>query len=90
MSVFTVPRETSEAVPFLYELGGVNLTTGVTYALVPSGTRPSSFSAAVTWNSNYPCFVITAGMTPGRYKLYAQTTSSPYTPTRFIQDVIID
>jgi hypothetical protein len=90
VTVFVVPRETNEAVPFTFALNGTNLVSGVTYQIVAKGSRPTgTWISAVTWNGNYPCFVM-SGVAAGRYSLFAQTTSSPYTPTRYIGDVISD
>lgn len=90
MSLVVIPRESVEAYPFTFALSGTPLTSGVNWALVPTGSRPSAFQAAVTWNGNYPCFTVNGSLAPGRYRLYANTTTSSYTPERYVVDVIIE
>jgi hypothetical protein len=72
------PRESVEFQPVRVTLNGAGVTTGLSFAVVPDGRRPVTFTpAAVIGNE---AGVMVSGMTPGTYRIYAQLTSGPETP----------
>ena len=69
------PRETSEFAPVTVTLDRVPTTTGVKFAVVSSGTRPSVWINPVT--NNGLIGVMISGMSTGTYEVYAQVTNAP-------------
>lgn len=74
----TYPRETDQFVEVDITLNGSPTTTGITFAVVPDGTRPTTFTAAKT--RGQVIGVEITGLTPGMYHVYAKATDTPYAP----------
>lgn len=74
----TYPRETVEFQAVTVTVDGVAVTTGVTFAIVPDGTRPTIFTAATTLGGKIG--VMVSGFTPGNFRVFAKVASSPETP----------
>jgi len=72
------PRETVEFQPVPITVGGVAVTTGVTYSVVAEGTRPTVFVAPTTLGDEIG--VMVAGFAPGYWRVFAKIASSPETP----------
>ena len=72
------PRETVEFQPVTVTVNGAAVTTGVSFADVPSGARPSTFTAATTLSGRVG--VMVQGYGPGSRDVYAQVTANPETP----------
>jgi len=69
------PRETVEFIPVTVTVDGVAVTSGVTFAVVADGVRPSTFSAATTLGGEIGVLITTP--TIGRYTIWAKVTASP-------------
>lgn len=78
MTMLTVPRETVEYIPVVVTLNGVVVTSGVEFAVVADGSRPSAWSAAVVLNS--ATYVLLTGLTPGQWRIWARVSAAPETP----------
>lgn len=72
------PRETVEFVPVTVKVGGVEVLTGVTIAVVPSGARPTQFDTPTTLAGKIG--VMITDLTPGDYIVFAKVASSPESP----------
>ena len=72
------PRETVEFQPVTVTIDGTPVTTGVTFAVVPAGTRPITFVTPTTLAGKIG--VMITGMTVGNWNVWAKVTSSPETP----------
>lgn len=64
------PRETAEFVPVEVKLDGVVTTTDVQLAVVPNGTRPTVWTAAVL-DDGRTGFTMPA-LVPGTYRVFAK------------------
>lgn len=72
------PRESVEFQPVTVTRGGVALTSGVSFAIVPDGDRPVTFIAAVTIGTQIG--VMVQGLAIGTYRIFAQVDSTPEVP----------
>lgn len=72
------PRESVEFQPVLVTLNGAPVTTGVSFAVVPDGQRPVTFTPAQTMDGLSG--VMVGGLAPGVYRIYAQMASGLETP----------
>ena len=72
------PRETVEFQEVTVTVDGAPVTTGVAFAVVEDGARPATWSPAEVIGSKIG--VMVAGLIPGRYRVWAQVTSSPEIP----------
>lgn len=72
------PRESIELVPLEVKVNGVAVTDYST-ALVPSGTRPETWVAAVTVGAATG-LMLPGNLTPGPRQVFAKVTGSPETP----------
>jgi hypothetical protein len=72
------PRETVEFLPVTVTVNGVVTTTGVTFADVPSGTRPVTFTTPTTLSGRIG--VMVQGYPPGARDIYAKVASNPEVP----------
>lgn len=72
------PRESVEFQPVTVTRGGVVLTTGLTFAIVPDGERPATFSPATTLGTETG--VMIQGLARGTYRIFAKVTSAPEVP----------
>ena len=72
------PRETDEFVKVNVTANGVAQTTGVTFCVVPSGTRPVTFTAAVVRGPDIGVRI--TSLAPGVWQVYAKVTDTPYAP----------
>jgi hypothetical protein len=78
MTAMTLPRETVEYIPIAVTVNGVVTTTGVEFAVVADGSRPSTWSAAVVVEG--ATHVLVSGLTPGQWRIWARVTAAPETP----------
>jgi len=78
MTALTVPRETVEYVPVDVTVNGVVTTTGIEFAVVLDGARPSAWTAAVVLSSR--TYVLLTGLTPGQWRIWARVSAAPETP----------
>ncbi len=78
MSTPTYQRETDEFQPVTVEVDGQPVTTGITFAVVPSGQRPVTFTAPMTLDGKIGVNVV--GLTRGTYQVFARIVSAPETP----------
>jgi hypothetical protein len=72
------PRETVEFIPVTVTVDGTPVTTGVQFAVVADGVRPTTFSAPVTLSGKIG--VLISGLAAGNYRIWAQVTAAPETP----------
>lgn len=72
------PRESVEHLPVVVKRDGVQITSGLTFAIVPDGTRPVTFLASVEVDGKPG--VMVSGLGPGTYRVYAKMTQSPEIP----------
>lgn len=78
MTTLVLPRETVEYIPVEVTVNGVVTTTGVDFAVVADGARPSAWSAAVVLNS--ATYVLITGLSAGQYRIWARVSAAPETP----------
>lgn len=78
MTALTLPRETVEYIPVIVTVNGVVTTTGVEFAVVIDGSRPSTWTAAVVVEG--ATFVLVTGLTPGQWRIWARVSAAPETP----------
>jgi hypothetical protein len=78
MNTNAYPRESVEFQPITITVDGAVVITGVTFAIVNDGGRPSTWTAPTTLGGNIG--VMLTGLTPGLYRIYAKVSSSPETP----------
>ena len=71
-------RETTEFQPVTVTVDGVSVTTGVTFAVVPSSVRPTVWVAPTTLAGKIG--VMVTGMAIGIYDVWAKIASAPETP----------
>lgn len=74
----TYPRETAEFQPVTVTVDGAPVTTGVQFAVVESGARPTSWTTPVTLGGKIG--VMVENLDPGTWHVWAQITSDPETP----------
>lgn len=72
------PRETVEMVPVTIKVNGVQVLTGVSFSVVPEGSRPGSFTAATSLSGKIGPLI--TGLTAGEHRIFAQITSNPEIP----------
>lgn len=72
------PRETVEFQPVTVTVNGAAVTTGVTFADVPSGTRPATFTTPTTLTGRIG--VMVQGYPVGVRDIWAKVTANPETP----------
>ena len=72
------PRETVEFQPVTVTVDGVAVTTGVKFAVVTDGARPTTWTDAVTLSGRIG--VMVQGLATGNWRVFAQVTSSPEVP----------
>ncbi len=72
------PRETVEFQPVTVIRDGVPVTEGLTFAIVPDETRPTTFIAPAQIGEKLG--VMITGLAPGTYRIYAQLTATPEIP----------
>ena len=76
--IATFPRESIEFLPVTVTVDGVAVTAGVTFAVVASPARPTTFIAAVTAGATIG---ITVGTyPPGLYEVWAKVVAGTETP----------
>jgi len=73
MIVPTLPRETSEFMPVVITVDAVAVTSGVAFALVTNGARPTTWVPATVLGPETLVFV--SGLSVGVYTLFAQVTA---------------
>jgi saccharopine dehydrogenase-like NADP-dependent oxidoreductase len=84
----TVPRETIEYIPVAVTLNGIATTTGVSFAVVADGSRPTSWtSATVLDNATY---TLISGLAPGLYNVFAKVSAAPETPVVICGSLIVE
>lgn len=74
----TYPRETVEFQSVTVTVDGVIVTSGVQFAVAPAGTRPVNWANPATLNNEIG--VMVENLTPGRWHVWAQISSTPETP----------
>lgn len=72
------PRESVEFQPVKVTRDGAVVTDGLSFAVVPDGTRPLTFTAATIVGE--ATGVMVAGLAPGAYRIYARLVSGIETP----------
>jgi hypothetical protein len=77
MNTNAVPRESVEFQPITITVDGAAVTTGVTFAIAATGTRPTTWVDPVTLGGNIG--IMLTGLTPGLYRVWATVASSPET-----------
>ena len=78
MAPLVVPRETVEYIPIEVTLNGVVTTTGVSYAIVADGSRPTSWTSATVLNG--ATYGLITGLSAGTYIIWARVNAAPETP----------
>jgi hypothetical protein len=78
VTLMTVPRETVEYIPVVVTLNGTVTTTNVSFAVVPDGTRPTTWTAATVLDN--ATYVLISGLSQGIYYVYAKVVAAPETP----------
>lgn len=80
MKVVEAYAESVEFIPVAVTVAGAAVTTGVQFAVLPEGTRPT----APSWTAAYTLVgetgVLISGLTPGYYHIWVKVTSNPETP----------
>lgn len=74
----TYPRETVEFQPVVVTVDGAAVTTGVQFAVVTAGARPTVWVAPATLGDAIG--VMVEGFTPGTWHVWAQVSSAPEMP----------
>jgi len=75
----TFERESIEFQPVTVTLDGQPVNTAIlALAIVPHGSRPTTFTAPTIINGKPG--VMIQGLTPGVHKIWAKVTSNPETP----------
>ncbi|HJV99425.1 MAG TPA: hypothetical protein VJ617_10055 [Arthrobacter sp.] len=72
------PRESVEFQPVNVTQDGIAVTSGLSFAVVADGTRPTTFTAATVLDGKSG--VLLTGLTPGTYRVFAKLTNSPEIP----------
>ena len=88
VTVLTVPRETVEYIPVVVYLNGVVTTANVSFAVVPDGTRPSSWTAATVLNS--ATYTLISGLSVGLYNVFAKVSAAPETPVILCGQITVE
>ena len=68
-------RESIEFQPVTVTVNGTPVTTGVTLAITPNGTRPLAYVAPTTVDGKIG--VMVQGLTHGLYDVWAKVNSTP-------------
>lgn len=74
----TYQRETKEFQPISIKVDGVEVLEGVEVSVIPSGTRPTEWSAPFTLDGKLG--VMIEGFVPDTYQVWAKITSVPEIP----------
>jgi len=69
----TIPRESDELVPVVVTVDGTAVSSGVKYAIVAMGTRPTTFSDVSLDGDT--TLVPVSGLDPGSYTVWIQVTA---------------
>lgn len=72
------PRESVEFQPVTVTRDGVVITSGLSFAIVPDGDRPVTFTAAEILGGETG--VMIQGLERGTYRIFAKITSAPEVP----------
>ena len=72
------PRESVEFQPVTVTRDGVSVTSGLSFAVVIDGARPTTFTAAATLEGRVG--VMLSGLAAGTYRVFARLDASPETP----------
>lgn len=72
------PRESVEFQPVTVTRDGIAVTTGLSFAIVADGTRPTTFTAATILGGK--AGVMVSGLARGTYRIFAQLDASPEIP----------
>lgn len=80
MKVVEAYAETVEFIPVAVTVGGTAVTTGVQFAVMPEGTRPTSPSWTAAYVLAGETGVLISGLTPGYYHIWVKVSSTPETP----------
>jgi hypothetical protein len=72
------PRESVEFQPVIVTRDDEALTTGVSFAIVPDGDRPTTFTAATVLDGRVG--VMIQGLARGTYRIFAQVDNAPEVP----------
>jgi hypothetical protein len=70
-------RESIEFQPITVTVDGAVVTTGVTFAITPNGTRPLAYSTPTMLGGK--AGVMVQGLQPGVYNVWAKVASTPET-----------
>lgn len=71
-------RESVEFQPVEIKLNGAVVLDGVSYAIVPDGERPVTFTAAVILSGKTG--VMIQGLSRGTYRIFAKVLNTPEVP----------
>lgn len=72
-------RESIEFQPITVTVDGVAVTTGVTFAITPNGTRPATYTYTAPATVAGKTGVMVQGLQPGAYNIWAKVASTPET-----------
>jgi hypothetical protein len=72
------PRESVEFQPVTVTRDGIAVTTGLSFAIVADGARPTTFTAATILGGK--AGVMVSGLARGTYRIFAQLDASPEVP----------
>lgn len=72
------PRESVEFQPVNVTRDGIAVTTGLAFAIVTDGQRPTTFTTAAVVDGSIG--VMITGLAAGTYRIFAQLTASPEIP----------
>lgn len=72
------PRESVEFQPVTVTLDGVSVISGLSFAIVADGARPTTFTAATILGGK--AGVMLTGLAAGTYRIFAQLENSPEIP----------
>ena len=72
------PRESVEFQPVSVTRDGIAVTTGLSFAIVTDGQRPTTFTAATSLDGAIG--VMVSGLAAGTYRIFARLDASPEIP----------
>ena len=72
------PRESVEFQPVTVTRDGITVTSGLSFAVVTDGARPSTFTPATVLDGK--AGVLLTGLAVGTYRIFAQLTADPEVP----------
>lgn len=87
MTIFKVERETHEYLPLEVFKDGVAVTSGVSYAVVAWGTRPTTWTPAI--ESGGQVYFEVDNPAPGYYDVYVKIDASPETPVVAADNLLV-